>query len=136
MNLRLIKPSVNICKPLSSLIFLADFCATIFLLRNLIHAVKIFYEYIFFNPYPAGAKSDLSLPPVNDNGQFSNGRWIIPFKKGLTLTMHNFMNGKSILYLSIIIFWDIKIKTESWSANSIEPGQTAWLAWLYTGGKS
>jgi hypothetical protein len=32
---------------------------------------------------------------------------------------------------------EIKIKIQSKSANSIEPGQNAWyrLAWLYTGGK-
>ena len=47
-------------------------------------------------------------------------------------------NSPSVLQPSIIIFRDIKLKTWSWSANSIEPGQTAKicrLAWLYTGGK-
>ena len=43
--------------------------------------------------------------------------------------------------MSIIIFKNIKMKTwrfQGWSANSIEPGQIAWvcrLAWVYTGGK-
>ena len=59
----------------------------------------------------------------------------------LTLTMPNFLNGifhPPFLELSIIIFSDVKMKTQSWSANSIEPGVTARmcrLAWLYTGGK-
>ena len=46
----------------------------------------------------------------------------------LTLIMPNFLNGKihlPFLALSIIIFRDIKMKTYSWSASSIEPGQTA-----------
>ena len=57
----------------------------------------------------------------------------------LTLTMPNFINGKnppSIFGTTCITFRDMK--TQSWSANSIEPGQTARmcrLAWLYTGGK-
>ena len=59
----------------------------------------------------------------------------------LTLIMPNFLNEiilPTFLSLSIIIFKDVKIWTWSWSANSIEPGQTAWmcrLALLYTGGK-
>ena len=38
--------------------------------------------------------------------------------------------------LSIIIYREIMMKT--WSANSTEPGQSAWmcrLAWLFAGGK-
>ena len=59
----------------------------------------------------------------------------------LTLNLLNFLNGiiqLPFLDLSIIIFRDIKMITWSWSANSIQPGQTEWmcrLAWLYTGGK-
>ena len=48
----------------------------------------------------------------------------------LTIIMPNFLNGiihlkVSCMHLSIIIFRDIKMKTWSWSANSIEPGQIA-----------
>ena len=41
--------------------------------------------------------------------------------------------------LSIIIFKKLKVRTQSWSANSIETGKTAWLCrlvWFYTGGKA
>ena len=59
----------------------------------------------------------------------------------LTLTLLNFLNG--IIYLSfleqsIFIFKGIKMRTWSWTANSIEPDQTTQmcrLAWLYTGGR-
>ena len=43
-----------------------------------------------------------------------------------------------LLVLSIIIFREIKMKTLSWSANSIQPDQTEWmcsLTRLYTGAK-
>ena len=59
----------------------------------------------------------------------------------LTLFMPNFLNGiihLQFLALSIIILRDIKMETCSWSASSIESGQTARmcrLAWLYTGGR-
>ena len=53
----------------------------------------------------------------------------------LTLTLLNCLNG--IIHLpfleqSIIIFWDIKMRTFKWRANGIEPGQTAGLALFYT----
>ena len=59
----------------------------------------------------------------------------------LTLTMPNFLNGIIHLPLFGTVHYrlrDIKMKTLSWPANSIEPGQTARmcrLVWLYTGGK-
>ena len=59
----------------------------------------------------------------------------------LTFNLLNFVNGiihLSFLGLSIIIFRDIKMRTWSWSADSIEPSQiarTCRLAWLYIGGK-
>ena len=59
----------------------------------------------------------------------------------LTLNLLNVLNGiihLHLLELSIIIFRDIRMQTGSWSANSIEPGQAAWMCmvtWLYTGGK-
>ena len=37
------------------------------------------------------------------------------------------------------IFRTVKMKPLKWSANSIKPGQTAWMcrpSWLYTGGKA
>ena len=46
----------------------------------------------------------------------------------LTLNLLNFFNGINhlpFLVLSIIIFRDVKIKTSSWSDNSIKPHQTA-----------
>ena len=53
---------------------------------------------------------------------------------GLTLNPLYFLNGiihLAFLELSIIIFRDIKDKTRSWSANILEPGQTAQMyrAW-------
>ena len=60
----------------------------------------------------------------------------------LTLNLLNFLNGiihLPFLDLSIIIFKDTKMRSWSWSTNSIEHGQNARmcrLAWLYTGGKS
>ena len=64
-------------------------------------------------------------------------------KNSLTLNRLNFINGiihRPFLEMSITIFRGIKMRTWSWSANSIEPDQTAQnlmcrLAWLYTGGK-
>ena len=72
-----------------------------------------------------------------------NGRRIIPFKEIQPVKVNNscwgsifvsvYKNHLPFLELSIIIFRDIKMPT--WSlANSIKPGQTAWmcrLAWLY-----
>ena len=55
------------------------------------------------------------------------------------LNLLNFLNGiihLPFFELNIIIVRDIKFWTWSWSANSIEPGQTAQmyrLAWLYNG---
>ena len=49
------------------------------------------------------------------------------------------MEQSAILELSIIIFRDIKMNTWSWSANSIEFGDTERMqrmVWLYTGGKA
>ena len=60
----------------------------------------------------------------------------------LTLNLLDFLNEIihiSFLALSITIFRDIKMKNWSWSANSIEPGQSAQmgrLAGLYPGGKA
>ena len=48
----------------------------------------------------------------------------------LTLNLPNFLNGRihfHSLELSITILSNIKIKTWSWSANSTEPCQTAWM---------
>ena len=47
--------------------------------------------------------------------------------------MPNFLNGiicLPFLELSVIIFRDIKMRTWSWSANSIETGETAWICRL------
>ena len=60
----------------------------------------------------------------------------------LTLNLLNFLNGiihLPVLEMSIINFRNIKMRTWSWTANSIEPCQTPQMcrvAWLYTGGKS
>ena len=62
--------------------------------------------------------------------------WKKMFKQGLTLNLLNFIDviiHLPVLELSIIIIRDIKSRTWSWSANSIEPGQTVrtcTLAWL------
>ena len=64
----------------------------------------------------------------------------VHFNKKLTLTIPNFLNGKihlTFLELSNIILGRLRWKLGSWSANSIESGQTARkcrLAWLYTVG--
>ena len=47
----------------------------------------------------------------------------------LTLTLLNFLNDivhLPFLEMSIINLEDIKMKIRSWSANSIQPGKTAW----------
>ena len=60
---------------------------------------------------------------------------------GVTLKLMNFLNVLTtlpFLELSIIILGIFRSELLSWSANSIEPGQTVqmfWLAWLYTSGK-
>ena len=67
----------------------------------------------------------------------SESDWNCP----LTINLLNFLNEIiqfPFLELTIIIFRDIKMRSWSWSANSIEPGQTARmfrLAWIYTGRK-
>ena len=59
----------------------------------------------------------------------------------LPLNLQNFLNRifhLPFLELSIVIFRDNNVRTGSWSADSIEPGQTAqmcMLTWLYTDGK-
>ena len=46
---------------------------------------------------------------------------------------HKWNNPPSIFGIVHYHFRDIKMKTESWSPNSIEPGQTAWM-WRLTSG--
>ena len=53
---------------------------------------------------------------------------VIWIYSALTLIMPNYLNGiihLTFLALSVIILRNIKMKTWSWPANSIEPGQTA-----------
>ena len=63
---------------------------------------------------------------------------ILEVKTILTLHLLNFLNG-----INRLKFWNSPLsflgisrwELESWSANSIEPGQTCRLAWIYTSGK-
>ena len=82
-----------------------------------------------------GVKSVYSRFVVTILLSFTNFKSINP------LPVEYFLNGilhLQLLELSIIIFRDNKMKTLSWSANSIEPGQTAWMcrqAWFCTSHK-
>ena len=79
--------------------------------------------------------------PEHFQKKIDKSRWQVQQIKGLTLNLLNFLNWiihLPFLELYIIMLRDIKTKTWSWSANSVEPGQTVWmcrLTWLYTGGK-
>ena len=79
---------------------------------------------------------------LNRCNSFQVTSFIYPYYKiYLILNLLNILNWiihLPFLGLFFIIFMDIKMRTRSKSAYSIEPGQTAWvckLAWLYTGGK-
>ena len=91
-------------------------------------SVYLSYPYIFFQlvKFIQKDKKEKKIEKIDEQDMHIH-RWVILIFK-LTLNLLNFLNGLvhfPFLELSIVIFRNIKMRTWIWSANSIEPGQTA-----------